>query len=117
MNVAPAPVFRPSAVGQAAQAVLRAGKTSIPIPGTGSNGENNQLRSAPVVTTVQQDVVKVQLKPPGEIVVYQFVDQHGTVVLQVPPQQMLELAEQISQEVAPKPPEVNEGGKKSWALA
>jgi len=35
-------------------------------------------------------------------VVYQFVDQHGTVVLQVPPRQLLDLAKQISQELQPK---------------
>jgi len=58
-------------------------------------------------------VVKVQLEPPGEIVVYQFVDQHGTVVLQVPPRQLLELAKQISQELQPKDPvqPSTEGGK------
>jgi len=115
MNVAPAPVFQPSAVGQVEQAVVRLRPTSIPILGSGSSGENNQPRSAPVITTAPQDVVKVQLKSPGEIVVYQFGDQQGSVVLQVPPQQMIELAQQISQELAPKPPEVNEGGKKSWA--
>lgn len=47
-----------------------------------------------------QDEVKLQFEPPGEIAVYQFVDQHGTLILQVPPQQMLDLARQISQELA-----------------
>ena len=31
---------------------------------------------------------------------YQFVDQQGSLVLQVPPQQIIELAQQIAQELA-----------------
>jgi len=46
------------------------------------------------------DVVKVQLEPPDEIAVYQFVDQQGTLILQVPPQVLLNLARDISQELA-----------------
>ena len=47
-----------------------------------------------------QDEVKVQIEPPAEIPVYQFVNQQGTVILQVPPQQLLNIADDISQELA-----------------
>lgn len=42
----------------------------------------------------------MQMEPPGEIAVYQFVNQQGTLVLQVPPQPVLNLAVEISQELA-----------------
>ena len=45
-----------------------------------------------------QDEVKVQIEPPAEIPVYQFVNQQGVLVLQVPPQPMLNIARDISQE-------------------
>lgn len=47
-----------------------------------------------------QDEVKVQIELPAEIAVYQFVNQQGTLVLQVPPQQVLNIARDISQELA-----------------
>jgi hypothetical protein len=74
------------------------------LPKGSSTAERKQTQSAPAAATVPQDVVRVQLEPPGEIVVYQFVDQQGKVVLQVPPRQLLELAKQISQELQPKAP-------------
>lgn len=53
------------------------------------------------------------MEPPGEIAVYQFLDQDGTLVLQVPPQQWINLAQEISkelaQEAAPKPAAVEKG--------
>lgn len=79
-----------------------AGAGSVPGSAPLEENEGSQIhasRSSPV-----QDVVKVQLEPPGETAVYQFVDQQGTLVLQVPPQQLLDLAQQISQELARKPP-------------
>jgi hypothetical protein len=72
------------------------------LPKGGSTGESKHPHTTPTAATVPQDVVRVQLEPPGEIVVYQFVDQQGKVVLQVPPRQLLELAKQISQELQPK---------------
>lgn len=71
-----------------------------PVPELGPSAEsgNPQVRSSgPNVT---EDAVKVQWQPPGETPVYQFLDRHGTLVLQVPPQQVLELASEISQEFA-----------------
>ena len=113
MSIGPVPVFRPSTASQVERGEVRVPQTPTPTPGSGSTGENKPPRPSPVFTPIHQDVVKVQLKPPGEIVVYQFVDQRGTVVLQVPPQQMIELAQQISEELAQKPSSqtVAEGGK------
>ena len=49
------------------------------------------------------------------IMVYQFVNQQGSLILQVPSEQLLSLAQQISQELAqeaaPKEPAPVEGGK------
>jgi hypothetical protein len=42
----------------------------------------------------------MQLEPPGEIAVYQFVNQQGTLILQVPSEQILSLARQIAEELA-----------------
>jgi hypothetical protein len=95
---------------------MRSGQAAaIPLPGSGSTGENQPPQNNSSVARVPQDVVKVQLEPPGEIVVYQFVDQQGTVVLQVPPRQLLDLAQQISLElkrqVAPQEPAGSAGEK------
>jgi hypothetical protein len=49
------------------------------------------------------------------IEVYQFVNQEGSLIVQVPSAQMLSIAREISatlaQEAASKDPVVNEGGK------
>jgi len=57
----------------------------------------------------------VQWEPPGETAVYRFLNQQGTLVLQVPPQQVLNLAVEIAQELdkdaAPKESTGGAGGK------
>jgi hypothetical protein len=63
------------------------------------------------VASGPQDEVKVQIEPPAEIPVYQFVNQQGVLVLQVPPQQMLNIAQDISQELATEKSAAIEGGK------
>jgi len=80
-----------------------------PTLGSSSTGEIQQPQNAGAVAGSPQDEVKVQLEPPGEIVVYQFVNQQGAVVLQVPPQQLLGLAQQISLELERKPPSQTAG--------
>ena len=96
MGVGPAPVFPPSAVIRVEPGEVRVRQTSVPIPGSGSKTENGQQRPAPLVTADPRDVVKVQLHPLGKTVVYQFVyqfiDQPGIVVLQIPSPQLLEQA-------------------------
>jgi hypothetical protein len=39
------------------------------------------------------------MERPGEIAVYQFLDESGSVIMQVPPEQLINLARQISQEL------------------
>ena len=113
MNVGPVLAFQPSTELQVAPGTVPGRQTLLaPAPGSGSTGENQRSQNAPAAAFSPQDVVKVQLEPPGEIVVYQFVDQQGTVVLQVPPQQLLDLAQQISKELARDIPfqSASEGG-------
>jgi hypothetical protein len=78
---------------------VRAETPSIPGSGRTSSGENDPSQSAPAGTASPQDEVKLQFDPPGETAVYQFVDQQGGLILQVPSQQMLNLANEISQEL------------------
>jgi hypothetical protein len=80
----------------------------FPSSGGASNGEKGQPQTSPVPSARGQDEVKLQLEQPGDTVVYRFVDQHGALILQVPPQQILNLAQAISQELAPKPPAASE---------
>jgi hypothetical protein len=79
---------------------LRADVSSLPGSGGASSGEIPRTQTTPAVIASQQDEVKVQFEPPGDIPVYQFVNQQGSLVLQVPSQQLLSLALQISQELA-----------------
>lgn len=86
-----------------------------PVPGSGPLQENGGPQSRSSRSNLAEDEVKVQMEPPGEIAVYKFLDQNGTLVLQVPPQQLLDLAQAISQELAqeaaPKPASGSEGGE------
>jgi hypothetical protein len=85
------------------------------ILGKGSPGGNGDSQAQAAGSNPGQDEVKVQIEPPGEIPVYQFVDQQGSLVLQVPPQQMINLAQQIAQELAeetePRADAAGEGGQ------
>jgi hypothetical protein len=70
---------------------------------------------------VAEDEVKVQWESPGNIAVYEFLDQNGSLVLQIPPQQILNLARDISQELADESriqkSEWPRRRKKPWVLA
>jgi hypothetical protein len=72
----------------------------FPGSGGGLTGESPQLQNGQSGEGGSQDEVKVQVEPPAEIPVYQFVNEQGTLILQVPPQQMLNIARDISQELA-----------------
>jgi hypothetical protein len=85
------------AEGGRAKVALAARPISRFAPADNPSSGNGNSHPSPV-----PDTVKVQVQPPGEILVYQFVNQQGTVVLQVPPQQLIELAKLISQELAEK---------------
>jgi hypothetical protein len=101
MSVSPTLNFLPAAESSEARGDARAAHlTSVPRSGGGSLGESQQLQNGYSAVAGPQDEVKVQIEPPAEIAVYQFVNQQGTLVLQVPPQQMLNIANDISQELA-----------------
>lgn len=94
-------MFPPSTESKDEPAVVRlahAGSQSI--SGSDSLRENEGPQINPSPPSAAQDEVKVQMEPPGEIAVYQFLNQYGNVILQVPPQQMLDLAQSISKELA-----------------
>ena len=58
------------------------------------------MENVSAADSLPQDEVKVQWDSSDQIVVYQFVNQQGSLVLQVPSEQVLNLARQISQELA-----------------
>jgi hypothetical protein len=108
MNTGPALVFPPSTEAQVEPGYVRAQRGPVlPGSGSGSIGETNRSQKSSTVASSSQDEVKMQLEPPGEIAVYQFVNQQGTLILQVPSEQILSLARQIAEELAvaaePKP--------------
>jgi hypothetical protein len=115
MSVSSALIFPPSTEYPVDRGSVRAESPSIPGAGDGSNGENHPAQSAPVELSSPEDEVKVQWNTSDQIVVYQFMNQQGSLILQVPSEQMLNLASQITQELAeeaaPKAPLAVAGGK------
>ncbi len=94
-------MFPPSTESQDEPAVVRlAQAASQSILGSASLRENDGAQIDASAPSTARDEVKVQMEPPGEIAVYQFLNQYGNVILQVPPQQMLDLAQSISKELA-----------------
>jgi hypothetical protein len=100
MNTGPVLVFPPSIDAQVEPGQVRPASPSPPGSGGESIREIGTSQNSTPAPAGTQDEVKVQLEPPDEIPVYQFVNQQGTVVLQVPPQPLLNLALDISQELA-----------------
>ena len=101
MSVSPTLKLLPAAESSDAQADVRtADSTVIPASAGAPTGESPQLQNGYLEAAGPQDEVKVHVDPPAEIPVYQFVNQQGILVLQVPPQQMLNIAHDISQELA-----------------
>jgi hypothetical protein len=81
---------------------VRAESPSIPSAGNGSTGENAPSQSPSTGLPIPEDEVKVQWNDSDQIVVYQFVNRQGSLILQAPSGQMLNLASQIAQELAQK---------------
>jgi hypothetical protein len=119
MSVSAAFGSLPSAEPPAEQENVRveqAPPQTFPPSGNDATGEDSPVQSASTPAPRGQDEVKLQWQPPGETAVYQFVNQQGTLILQVPSEQELNLSRQISQELAqeaaPKAAAVvGEGGK------
>jgi hypothetical protein len=100
MSVSPALILPPSTESSVETAVVRLAQTPQPVSGNGPAKESDTSEIRGLQSGASQDEVKVHIEPPGEIAVYQFLNQYGTLVLQVPPQQLLNLAQQISTELA-----------------
>lgn len=96
MSVGPALRIPASAESQAEPEEVRA-VAQVPLSGGDLYGKTVQPENAPAVAADPQDEVKVQFEPPGEVAVYQFVSQDGTLIVQVPSEQMLNIAREISQ--------------------
>jgi hypothetical protein len=103
MSVSATLMFPVSTESQAEAVEVRVEQpASQTIPGSSPPRENTSAQNYSLGSNLAQDEVKVQIEPPGEIVVYKFLDQNGTLVLQVPAQQLLDLAQAINQELAQK---------------
>lgn len=65
-----------------------------------ANGKRTapQTGSSPAISL--QDAVEVQWNSADRVLVYEFVNQQGSLILQIPSQELLSLAEVISQELA-----------------
>jgi|GEM_PF-3915889 len=119
MSVSPTFASPPSAEPQAEQASVRveqARPQTFPPSGNDATEEQGQAQGGAKPSSRGQDEVKLQWQSPGETPVYQFVNQEGTLILQVPSEQELNLSREISQELAqretPKTQAVaGEGGK------
>jgi hypothetical protein len=79
---------------------VRADAPLLPRAELDSYRKTGDPQNPPAAASDPQDEVNVQFEPPGNIAVYQFVNQQGTLVLQVPAQPVLNLARDISQELA-----------------
>jgi hypothetical protein len=100
MSVSSALIFPPSTADPVERGSVRAEPPSIPGAGNDSNGENTSAQIAPAQVSSPEDAVKVQWNTAGQIAVYEFVNRQGSLILQVPSEQMLNLASQVSQELA-----------------
>jgi hypothetical protein len=99
MSVGPALRILASAETQAESEEVRA-VAQVSSLGEDSYGKTVGPENAPAVAADLQDEVKVQIEPPAEIAVYQFTSQDGSLIVQVPSEQMLHIARDISQELA-----------------
>jgi hypothetical protein len=116
MSVSPTATFPPPTESQIGPEKVREAPTqTFPPSGNASAGEGERPQSAPVPPADPQDEVKLQWDTSDRIEVYQFVNQQGSLIVQVPSEQMLSIAQEISaalaREATPKEPVINEGGK------
>lgn len=116
MNVSPESLFPRSSAPQADEGEVRSkADAPRPIPGNASQRENsNPLRDVPAPVAAQ-DEVELQWDSEDQIAIYKFLDRRGNLVLQVPSEQMIDLAREIQQqlrnETAARRALGNRGGK------
>jgi hypothetical protein len=115
MSVSPTATFPPPADPQAVAGRVRETPQTFPPSGNSSTGEAEPVQGASVRSLEPQDEVKLQWDTSDRVEIYQFMDQQGSLIVQVPSEQMLSIAREIAQtfaqESALKEPAPTEGGK------
>ena len=102
MSITPPNLPLPSTDPQveATAAVRPKDSPAPPASGNAPSGNATTSQDKHQADTRTQDVVKVHWDESGQVEIYQFVNRQGTVYLQVPSEQLLKLARQISIELA-----------------
>lgn len=98
MRVDPALVFPPPAAPPADGGKLRSEEPSS-VPGQSSTAENSRPAKTASQPETAQDVVNVQWDSENQIRIYRFLDHRGELVMQVPSEQMVNLAREIQQQL------------------
>ena len=98
MRVDPALVFPPPAAPPADGAQLRSDVTRT-VSGQTSPAENSGATKDAAQPETAQDVVDVQWDSENQIRIYRFLDHRGDLVIQVPSEQMVNLAREIQQQL------------------
>jgi hypothetical protein len=100
MSVGSAPRIPTSTEVQAGPGEVRPNIPVLPGSGQDSYGKTADQQGPPAAAIDPRDEVKVQFEPPDEVAVYQFVSQDGSLIVQVPSEQMLNIAREIYQTLA-----------------
>lgn len=114
MSVSPAFTFPPPTESRAEAGSVRPEQTRVvPPAGAVSIGEAGRSQKVETPAATPQDEVKLQWDTSDHVVIYQFVNQQGSLILQVPSEQILNLGREISRELAQQvaPKDATEGGK------
>jgi len=98
MRVDPALVFPPPAAPPADGAQVRSDVPG-PVPGQSSTTENGSSPNQAAPPEAAQDEVNVQWDSENQIRIYRFLDRQGDLVMQVPSEQMVNLAREIQQQL------------------
>jgi hypothetical protein len=114
MSVGPTQRLPASIETQVEPGGARANVPVSPGPEQDSYGKAADAQNASSTASDPQDEVNVQFEPPGEIAVYRLVSSDGRLIVQVPSEQMLSIAREITQLLAReaaslKPAAIEEG--------
>jgi hypothetical protein len=82
---------------------VRVAQTGIPGSERGSTAEIGAPQNKPLASASLQGAVKMQWDTSDQIVIYQFANPQGKLILQVPREKRLNLSRQISQNWPTKP--------------
>jgi hypothetical protein len=87
----------------------------LPFPGNHLTAGNGPSPDPVSTVALGRDEVRLQWDSQDQIAIYQFIDPQGELVVQVPSEQMVNLAREISrqllQEAKPHTATANAGGK------